>query len=121
MVYNNCEDTLQRGRVSTADPESRGCLQCCVVETACPRRRLFIVEGAASISAPVQVPVRAPTLSSADLKLQASSAGRFYGARALGRRWDSAALGLCGVGIMRRRRTPRGPPTRWRRGRLGTM
>ena len=106
MVYNNCEDTLRSGRVSTADPESRGCFQCCVVETACPRRRLFIVEGAASISVPTQVPVRAPTLSSADLKLQASSAGRFYGARALGRRWDSAALESCD-GVERHADRPR--------------
>lgn len=44
--------------------------------------------------------------SSADLKLQASSAGRFYGARALGRRWDSAALESCD-GVERHADRPR--------------
>lgn len=67
---------------------------------------LSLWKGTASISAPVQVPVRAPTLSSADLKLQASSAGRFYGARALGRRWDSAALESCD-GVERHADRPR--------------
>ncbi|EEZ79096.1 hypothetical protein HMPREF0972_00447 [Actinomyces sp. oral taxon 848 str. F0332] len=60
MVYNNCEDTLRSGRVSTADPESRGCLQCCVVETACPRRRPFIVETACPRRRPFIVETACP-------------------------------------------------------------